>query len=44
MFVLPIVNGVLPRPHGGHVQGVFSANEGAEALTATGIGRELLLF
>lgn len=43
MFILPIVNGVLPQPHGGHVQGVFSANEGAEALAATGIGKELLL-
>jgi len=44
IFALPIVNGVLPRPDGGLLQGVFLDPYFANMLTNLGVGGEVLLL
>lgn len=41
--ILPVVNGVLPRPDGGRISGVFVFEQGGEALAKAGAGRDVLV-
>ena len=42
MLILPVANGVLPRPHGGRITGMFVAEQGGQLLAEAGAGQELL--
>jgi len=44
IFALPIVNGVLPRPNGGVLQGVFLDPYFAKMLVNLGVGSKVLLL
>jgi hypothetical protein len=44
LFALPIINGVLPRPDGGVLQGVFFDPYFSKMLSGAGIGGEVFLF
>lgn len=43
MLILPVSNGILPRPSGGIITGVFLPEQGGEALATLGHNREALL-
>ncbi len=43
MLIMPVANGVLPRPGGGKITGMFVAETGSEALTRNGIGQDILV-
>lgn len=43
-YAIPIVNGVLPRPDGGVLQGVFLDSFFANMLVKTGVGNDIFLF
>lgn len=43
MLILPVVNGILPRPGGGTISGIFLPDQGGEALAQLGRKREVLL-
>lgn len=42
-LVFPVANGILPRPLGGRISGVFVFAQGGEALLQAGAGREVLV-
>lgn len=44
VFALPIINGVLPRPDGGVLQGVFLDPYFARMITNAGVGGEIFIF
>ncbi|MDD4569570.1 MAG: hypothetical protein PHE70_05540 [Tepidanaerobacteraceae bacterium] len=44
VYAIPIVNGVLPRPDGGVLQGVFLDPFFANILKSAGVGNDILLF
>lgn len=41
--IFPVANGVMPRPHGGKISGVFLAEQGGAGLVQAGVGREVLI-
>lgn len=43
MPVFPVANGILPRPGGGRVTGLFVMEQGGELLAKTGAGRDVLI-
>lgn len=43
MPVLPVANGIMPRPDGGRISGVFVFEQGGEALARVGAGRDVLV-
>lgn len=42
MLILPVANGVLPRPNGGTIAGMFAMEQG-KMLAELGVGRDLLV-
>ncbi|HMM22174.1 MAG TPA: hypothetical protein PKA10_15755 [Selenomonadales bacterium] len=43
MLVFPVANGILPRPHGGRINGVFLFEQGGQLLNHIGVGRDVLV-
>lgn len=43
MLVFPVANGILPRPHGGRINGVFLFEQGGQLLNQIGVGRDVLV-
>lgn len=43
MLILPVANGVLPRPEGGKISGAFVVTQGGQQLASTRIGEEILI-
>lgn len=41
--ILPVANGILPRPEGGSIRGMFAAGDGGNILAEVGVGHELLV-
>ncbi len=41
--ILPVANGILPRPDGGRISGVFVLDQGGEPLAKAGAGRDVLV-
>lgn len=41
--ILPVTNGILPRPDGGRITGVFALPEDGNLLAEVGIGHEILI-
>jgi hypothetical protein len=41
--ILPVANGILPRPDGGTITGVFVRDQGGELLAKTGVGHDVLV-
>lgn len=44
VFALPIVNGILPRPEGGVLEGLFLDPLFMKMLASVGIGGDIFLF
>lgn len=42
-LIFPVANGVLPRPGGGKITGVFLFEQGGELLTRAGVGSDVLI-
>jgi hypothetical protein len=43
MLIMPVANGVLPRPGGGKISGAFVMEQGGTMLAATGVGQDILI-
>lgn len=43
MLIMPVANGVLPRPHGGKVTGIFIMDQGGRALSEIGVGHDIFV-
>jgi hypothetical protein len=43
MLILPVANGILPRPEGGRVKGLFNMDQGGRLLLEAGAGHDVLL-
>ncbi|TWH46984.1 hypothetical protein Salpa_3008 [Sporomusa sp. KB1] len=43
MLIMPVANGVLPRPQGGTITGMFIIENGGQLLLDVGVGREILI-
>ena len=43
MLIMPVANGVLPRPAGGRISGAFVMEQGGRLLAATGVGQDILV-
>ncbi|MDF2568609.1 MAG: hypothetical protein K0R55_213 [Sporomusa sp.] len=43
MLIMPVANGVLPRPEGGTITGMFIIENGGQLLLDVGVGREILI-
>lgn len=43
MFVMPVANGILPRPDGGSITGMFIRELGGQILYDVGVGRDILI-
>ena len=43
MLIMPVANGVLPRPGGGKISGAFVIEQGGRLLAATGVGQDILI-
>lgn len=43
LMILPVANGVLPRPDGGRIQGAFVLEQGGVLLNQAGKGRDILV-
>lgn len=43
MLIMPVANGILPRPHGGRITGMFILEQGGQMLKDVGIGRDVLV-
>lgn len=43
MLIMPVANGVLPRPGGGTINGAFIMEQGGHLLKEAGIGQEILI-
>ena len=44
VYAIPIINGVLPRPDGGVLQGIFLDPFNANMLANAGVGNNIFLF
>lgn len=42
LLVLPVANGMLPRPQGGKINGMFLLEHGGKQLVDVGVGRDIL--
>lgn len=42
MLLLPVANGVLPRPQGGRITGMFVVEQGGQMLADLGVGKDIL--
>jgi len=42
LLVLPVANGVLPRPQGGRITGMFLMEYGGDILSQVGVGHEIM--
>jgi len=42
-LILPVANGMLPKPHGGKITGVFVSGQGGESLDQAGAGKDVLI-
>lgn len=43
VVIMPVANGILPRPSGGRITGMFILEQGGRILADLGIGRELMI-
>ncbi len=43
ILILPVVNGILPRPYGGRITGMFIMEHGGKMLADMGVGRDVLV-
>lgn len=43
MLIMPVANGILPRPDGGTITGMFIIENGGQLLLDVGVGREVLI-
>lgn len=43
MIIMPVANGVLPKPHGGEISGMFIMDQGGQILSQVGVGRDVLV-
>ncbi|SMD04788.1 phasin family protein [Sporomusa malonica] len=43
MLIMPVANGILPRPEGGTITGMFIIENGGQLLLDVGVGREILI-
>jgi len=43
MLIMPVANGILPRPEGGTITGMFIIENGGRLLLDVGVGREMLI-
>jgi hypothetical protein len=43
MLIMPVANGILPRPQGGTITGMFIIENGGQLLLDVGVGREILI-
>lgn len=43
MLIMPVANGILPRPQGGTITGMFIVENGGQLLLDVGVGREILI-
>lgn len=43
MLIMPVANGVLPRPGGGRISGAFVMEQGGQLLATTGVGQDILI-
>ena len=43
MLIMPVANGVLPRPQGGTITGMFIIENGGQLLLDVGVGKEILI-
>lgn len=43
MLIMPVANGILPRPHGGRITGMFILEQGGQILHDVGVGRDVLV-
>lgn len=43
MFIMPVANGILPRPHGGRIVGMFILEQGGQILHDVGVGHDVLI-
>ncbi|WP_425059758.1 hypothetical protein SCACP_03600 [Sporomusa carbonis] len=43
MLIMPVANGILPRPLGGTITGMFIIESGGQLLMDAGIGRDILI-
>lgn len=43
MLIMPVANGILPRPDGGKISGAFVLEQGGRLLAAAGVGEDILL-
>ncbi len=42
-IIMPVANGVLPRPHGGEITGMFIMDQGGQILSRVGVGKDVLV-
>ncbi len=43
MIIMPVANGILPRPHGGKITGMFIMEHGGQMLTQVGVRQDILV-
>lgn len=43
MLIMPVANGILPRPHGGRITGMFILEQGGQILRDVGVGHDVLV-
>jgi len=43
MVIMPVANGVLPRPHGGRITGIFLKDQAGKILSDVGPGRDIFV-
>lgn len=43
LLIMPVANGILPRPHGGKITGMFILEQGGQILHDVGVGRDVLV-
>lgn len=43
MVIMPVANGILPRPHGGRITGIFLRDQAGKILSDVGTGRDIFV-
>ena len=43
MVIMPVANGILPRPHGGRITGIFLKEQAGKILSDVGSGRDIFV-
>ena len=43
MIIMPVANGILPRPHGGRITGIFLKDQAGKILADVGPGRDIFI-